>query len=100
MKIVKVGPNEYWTVPEGVNVLDHVKPGVRVQWLEKLPPCSIHISNHSNGIKQWAIDTSNQNAEHQRAYRERMKAAGLIRVCAWVHPNNAAKLHDYARDLK
>jgi len=99
MRIVKVGPNEFWTVPEAFNVMDHVKPGARIMWLEKLPPNAVKIGDVGE-IGQYAIDRNARNVEYQAKYRKKMRAAGYQQVTVWVLPINIDRLNAYVRRLK
>lgn len=43
--------------------------------------------------------THKDNAKHQQAYRERMKAAGFVQVIVWVPKSAVAKLRAYVKRL-
>lgn len=102
MKIVRIGPNEFWTVPEGVNVMDHVEPGVKIMWLEKLPHDSIEIGNLSNGMKQYRVDWKTRNAVYQKTFDHKMKDTGHKRVCVWILAigDNEKELKEFAEKLR
>jgi hypothetical protein len=98
MKILKVG-GEYWVVPAGIDVRDHLEPGTRVIFLEKLPPRVVELSHTPEGIVKYKIDTSSKNAEYQRTFKKRMRDAGLVSVEIWVLPENKEQVREYARKL-
>jgi hypothetical protein len=100
MKIVKVGANEYWQVPAGINVLDHLPESTRIMRLEKLPPDAVQVASQPNGIKEYEVDTSKRNASYQKRFREAQKKRGLIQVTVWVNPKFKEVLRNYAESLR
>ena len=40
------------------------------------------------------------HAAHQRAYRKRQKARGLVEIQIWCYPDQVARLRQYARTLR
>lgn len=44
-------------------------------------------------------DRKTAQAAASKAYRERRKAAGMIKAQIWVHPDDAHELHDLAREM-
>jgi hypothetical protein len=39
------------------------------------------------------------SAQRQAAYKDRLKAKGLKQVQIWAHPDDAAKVREYAAEL-
>ncbi len=100
MKIIKIGANEYWRVPRGVNPLEFIKEGVRVINLDKLPPNVVKVGMLSNGMEQWVTDVNAQNAQYQRIHRQNQKNKGLSSITVWVPADKLGELKDYARSLR
>ncbi len=100
MKIVKVGPNEYWEVPAGINMLDHLEPGTRIIFLEKLPPNTVFIGNTAGStINRYQIDTNQRDAGYAARYRKNQQAKGLVSVTVWILSKHSDTLREFVNQL-
>lgn len=100
MKILKVGPLEYWSVPERQmrNILRKIPEGASVEFVDDLPAHAVEVGTVA-GIKQFTVDTRSRNRDHQSQYRARMKGAGYTQVTVWVKAENVKRLKEVANEL-
>lgn len=102
MKILKVGPDEYWKVPhrEMRDILKKIPEGASVEFVDALPDnCVVHDKTMGGQVVVYKIDVKKRNAQYQQNYRTTMIAAGFKQVTVWVKARNVNKLKRFAEDL-
>lgn len=100
MKYLRVGPHEYWSVPESEtrNILKHVPEGATVEFVDGIPEEATQVGQ-AGRIKQYTINVKKRNAQYQKDYRARMIASGFAQVTVWVPKGKVDFIKGIAEDL-